>query len=167
MYQFIYVFLSHWTGFSMDKTCVIISRLGLNVPIMRDVLLIEGNILAYSPVGRGDDGKYPGTIRTIEHPICHVSNRWTFKKRGRFFFNFSSMCYDGRRFVWNKSFRKSIEKSLAQECRKIWSRSRSSGWLFFQNRSGFRRRGESLENKMSKLLKVLTDGRGEQAFKGW
>lgn len=168
MYKFLAIFLySNCTGLSFEKTIQSMNMIGHKCLSLRDVRFISSNILGYSPIGRGNVGTRTWNSMRDETQQLSEFERTCFTLIRTVFLG-SVQCFAtldddlfGCRAVDNQV--KSLSNRKADREGHMADVIADSMFRVVLGMR-FRRRGESAELSVKKLMDMILDGRGEQAL---
>lgn len=171
MYQYLAVMIcSHTTGLSYSKTVDTMQRFAACTPNLERVRWISENLLAFSPIGRGDDGAGQWICQRDFTPNLIELETLCFRETRRVYMNSSHMFATLDDDLFGTRANDNQVKSLSS--RKADREGHSADAVAdaltrIVLALRFRRRGEALTDALRQLLTIFFEGRGEQARSGF
>ncbi|PXF43989.1 hypothetical protein BWQ96_06222 [Gracilariopsis chorda] len=171
LYGFVSVLLlSHCTGFSMAKTIDILRAEGVDPPHIAIVRFICGNILAFSPTGRGLDGGGTWLAQRDQTPLLTQLEKKAFRQTCKVFVspNYTLATLDDDLYGTRASDNQVKSLSNRKADREGHQADAIADSLFRVTLMvRFRRRGESVFSNVRNLVDALLEGRAEQSIRGF
>lgn len=170
MYNYMAVLLfSHCTGFSFEKTAVIMPQDGLQQVDVERMKFISNNILAFSPTGRGNHGGISWLPQRDQTQLLTQFERAAYRTTCKMFVSptHTLATLDDDLYGTRPSDNQVKTISSRKADREGHTADAIADALFrITLMVRFRRRGVTQTSNVSSLLDALLEGRGEQSVHG-